>query len=340
MRLKAEQLSTLTPGVLAPVYLLSGDEPLLMQESADALRQLARQAGYSERIVMHAEGSFDWQELRQCGNSLSLFAQRRLIELRLPTGKPGDAGSRALCDYLEQPSADNLLLIVSAKIDKAAQSAKWFKAIDKQGVVIQVWPPDAQRFPAWLRQRIRTRGMGISDEALALLVERIEGNLLACDQEIEKLRLLHGTATIDAAMVLQAVVDSSRFDVYGLVDSALTGDAVRTAHILDGLRGEGIEPPVVLWALSRELRLLARLSEGMRQESFDSLCAALRVWESRKGLLRQGLQRHRPGAWRGMLLRAARIDRMIKGLDAVGNVWDELLQLSLMMAGLRTVRTV
>lgn len=339
MKLRETQLGAHLEQQLAPVYLISGDVPLLVQEACDAVRAAARQAGCSERVVMQAERGFDWEALLQAGGDLSLFAQRRLLELRLPSGKPGDAGSKALLRYLQLGSEDNVLLIEAGKIDRGSQKSKWFKAVERAGVVVQIWPPDARQFPAWIRQRMQTRGLAASREAVAVLAERSEGNLLACDQEIEKLRLLYGPGRLDAETVLQSVVDSTRFDVFKLVDSALSGDSARSARILQGLRGEGVEPAVVLWALARELRLLSRMAVDMKDAPLERVLAAHRVWDSRKALFREGLGRHRPANWWVMLARAARIDRIIKGRD-LGNVWDELLQLSLMIAGIRTVRAL
>lgn len=337
MKIYAEQLAAQLKKTLAPVYLISGDVPLLVQEAGDAVREAARKAGCMERIVMDVDRSFDWQTLLQAGGEVSLFSESRLLELRMPTGKPGAEGSKALLAYLQQVGSDDILLIIAGKIDKAAMSSKWCKAVDKVGGIVQIWPPKLQEMPGWVRGRMQSCGLQPSPDAVSILVDRVEGNLLAANQEIEKLLLLHGPGKVDAELVLRSVVDSSRFDVYNLVDSALQGDVVRTTHILQGLRGEGVEPPVILWALAREIRMLARISSESRMSSFEQLCRQHRVWAARKPLVQTALQRHRLVSWRAMLGRASSLDRMIKGV-AVGNLWDELLQLSLMIAGVRTVK--
>lgn len=338
MKLKPEQLESQVQRGLAPVYLVAGDAHLLVQEACDIVRQHARENGFSERLVMYADAGFDWQELLQTTHGLSLFSQRRLIELRLPSGKPGEAGSKILQAYAERPVEDNVLLIVSGKVDAPGQKSKWFKALETAGVVVQVWPLEARQLPAWIRQRMQRKGMQPAPEAVTILADRTEGNLLACVQEIERLYLLHGPGLIDTQAIISSVTDNARFDIYALADSALCGDAARTTRIVRGLCAEGIEPALVLWALAREIRSLAAMSYEMRRGMPDEqVMSQFRVWDKRKATVKQGLRRHPPQGWWRMLRRAGHIDRVIKGVSA-GNVWDELLQLSLMMAGAKTLR--
>ncbi len=337
MKLNVRQLPRQLESGLSPLYFISGDEPLLVQEACDLVRGQAREQGCSERIVMHAESGFDWNSLLQEASGMSLFAERRLLELRLPGGRPGEAGGRVLQAYGEQPPPDKVLLIISGKIDAAQQRSRWFKALDQGGVVVQVWPLTPRELPAWIEQRMRGVGLQPQREALLLLSERVEGNLLAAVQEIEKLRMLHGTGPVGVDEVLAAVVDSARFDVFALVDTALAGDCRRTARILGGLRREGVEPVLVLWALSREIRSLATMAAQLAGGAgLQQVLARQRVWEKRKPLLRQALQRHDQCRWRHWLSQAAHLDRLIKG-QAAGNIWDELLQLSLEVAGLSIV---
>ncbi len=200
MRLYPEKLAGHLQQQLLPVYLVSGDEPLLVQECCDQIRQKAREQGCSEREVIDGGVSgFNWQDILHSAASMSLFAERRLIELRLPSGKPGAEGSSALCEYLDIASGDDVLLIVSGKIDKQSTNSKWYKALDKAGATIQVWPVDAKNLPRWLQQRVRNAGMSIDNDALQLLCDRVEGNLLAAVQEVEKLKLLATDARITAA---------------------------------------------------------------------------------------------------------------------------------------------
>jgi len=336
MKLYPDKLNAHLKGGLLPIYFFSGDEPLQLGEAADAVRRVAREQGYTEREVMHAERGFDWNELLAASNAMSLFAEKRVIDLRLPSGKPGKDGGAALVEYAERPPEDTVLLISSGKVDKRSQSAKWYKALDKVGATLQVWPVDANEMPKWLDQRLRSRGLQPERDAARLIAERVEGNLLAAAQEVDKLLLLNGEGPLSADQVEAAVADSARFDVFGLVDAVLMGNISRLTRMLDGLRGEGVEPILVLWALTREIRSLADMTAQIEAgKGIDGVLS--RVWGNRKGPVKAGLQRHNRVRWQQMLRRAARLDRVIKGA-AVGNAWDELLQLSLMMAGVRLFR--
>ncbi|HEX9803401.1 MAG TPA: DNA polymerase III subunit delta [Gammaproteobacteria bacterium] len=337
MRLRCEQLAAHLRQGVQPLYLLSGDEPLQLMEAADAIRARVRELGFGEREVLHAEAGFDWSALSAASGSLSLFAEKRLLELRLPGGKPGKEGGAALSGYAADPPPDTVLLIISGKIDSASQKSKWFRALEATGATLQVWPVEPSALPGWVMSRMRSRGMQPTGEAARLLAERVEGNLLAAAQEVEKLRLLHGEGPIDAAQVEEGVADSARYDIFELVDTALLGDAPRTARVIEGLRAEGVEPILVLWALLREIRAQAQMAGELAQgSSVDAVLGRFRVWEKRKAPVRAGLARHTLKRWLLLLRRAGRIDRMVKGAEP-GNPWDELLQLALLMAGVRTV---
>jgi DNA polymerase III subunit delta len=337
MKLRFEQLAGHLQKGLQPIYLLSGDEPLQLMEASDALRRHARESGYSEREVMHVESGFDWNSLLAASSSMSLFAEQRLIELRLPTGKPGREGGAALAEYAANPPPDTLLLIISGKIERQSQNSKWYKALDSAGAIMTLWPIEPQALPGWVGQRMRSRGMQPTPEAAQLLAERVEGNMLAAAQEVEKLLLLYGESEISADQVEEGVADSARYDVFELVDTILLGDVPRTTRVMQGLRGEGVEPILVLWALLREIRAMVQMAAEMaRGLGAEQAMAGQRVWEKRKPPVRAGLQRHNLNRWQLLLRRAGRIDRMIKGVEA-GNPWDELLQLALLMAGVRTV---
>lgn len=333
MQLKPEQLAQHLKKGLAPLYFIYGDELLLVQEAADAIRAAARAQGYSEREVFNVERDFDWNRLTESSNSLSLFAERRILEVRMPTGKPGDSGGKALREYAARPAEDTLLLIISGKLDAQQRKSKWVTDLEAAGVGIQIWPVDARALPAWIRQRMQGLGLQPSGEAVELLAERVEGNLLACAQEIDKLKLLHDRGPVDVAAVTAAVADSSRFDVYGLVDSALAGETGRSLRMLSGLRGEGVEPVLVTWALARELRSLAGMAwEVGKGEPAGVVMGRHRVWKSRQQLVGKALTRHTLATWQGLLADCARLDRMVKG-QAPGNPWDELVQLCLRLAG-------
>ncbi len=340
MKLRGDQLDTHLRRGIAPIYLISGDEPLQMTEATDAVREAAREAGYAQREVLDVGANFDWGQLAGVAGELSLFARQRLVELRLPGGKPGDEGSRALRAWAQRPPADCLLLIVSARIDAAAQRSKWFQELERSGVVVQLWSPKPRQLPDWIRKRMRSRGMEASQEAVALLAERVEGNLLAAAQEIDKLQLLYGARPLQAADVAAAVADSARFNIYELVDTALRGDLSRSARSLRGLQAEGVEAILVLWVLTREIRMLERMAAQLECGAHpEQVLRQQRVWEQRKPLVHQALQRSHRRHWQRLLRHAARIDRIIKGVGE-GNSWDELLQLVLLMSGVSLFKGV
>ncbi|MFO7594278.1 MAG: DNA polymerase III subunit delta [Pseudomonadota bacterium] len=337
MKLYYDKLESHLRQGLQPVYLLSGDEPLQLMEAGDAIRRCARESGFGEREVMHVESGFDWDALSAASNSMSLFAEQRLIELRMPNGKPGKEGGKVLAEYAANPPPDTVLLITIGKLDSSARNSKWFKSLDKAGVTLAVWPVEPQALPGWVMQRMRSRGMQPTPEAAQLLAERVEGNMLAAAQEVEKLLLLYGESPIDAQQVEEGVADSARYDIFELVDTALLGDAARTSRVVDGLRGEGVEPVLVLWALLREIRSLVQMaSEIEKGGAIEPVMERFRVWKKRKPPVKAGLRRHNLKRWQLLLRRAGRIDRMIKGIEP-GNAWDELLHLALLMAGVRTV---
>lgn len=333
MQLKPEQLETHLDKQLAPVYFISGDEPLRVMESADAVRAAARAQGYEERDVYDVTPSFDWYSLQSATDNLSLFAQRRIIELRMPTGKPGREGGQALRDFAESPPADTLLLVTAGKLEANARKGKWVQALDRAGVVVFVWPLTGGEYRQWVGARMRRRGLQPGDDAVTMLADRVEGNLLACVQEIDKLFLLQGKGPVDADAITELVANSARFDVFALVDAALAGQAGRCLRILSGLQAEGTVPQVVLWALAREIRMLASMTTAIAGgQSVAAVLASWRVWNTRKSLVGGALQRLRPVQCATMLRDCARIDRVSKG-QAGGSAWDELVQLTLVLAG-------
>jgi len=338
MRLKPEQIPSHLQRSLAPVYLVSGDEPLQVAEVCDAIRARARAKGCSERLVFNVETGFDWNALLQARDTLSLFAAQRVVELRLPTGKPGETGAKVLNEYAVRLPADDVLLVIAGKIDKDAQRSKWFTSLEQAGVVVQVWPLTVAQLPAWIERRMRAKGLQPTGDAVALLAEQVEGNLLACAQEIEKLLLLHGPGAVDGAAVRAAVADSARYSVYDLADRAMAGESAAVTRILRGLQGEGEEPTLVLWALVREIRALTGMTDELRRGvAIEQVFNNYKIWENRKTPVRSALKRGSPQTFRGLLRRAGRADRVIKGA-AAGNTWDELLQLALGLAGISVIR--
>jgi DNA polymerase-3 subunit delta len=261
MKIRAEQLQSHLSKELLPVYVISGDEPLLAQESADAVRLAARNKGFSGREVFHGEGKFDWSQLHNEANALSLFAEKKIIEIRISNGKPGDKGSKALCELCANPSPDNLLLVILPKLERSAQNSKWVKALEAVGAHIQVWPVTGDQLPRWIKQRLLESNITANQQAVEILAERVEGNLLAAVQEIEKLKLLAIEGKVDAIMMSSVVADSARYNLFEFVDKVLAGDAQSAARSLRGLHSEGTDAIPLLWAITRELRILFKASD-------------------------------------------------------------------------------
>ncbi len=331
MQLKPAQLAQHLSQSLASSYLISGDEPLILQECSDAIRRAAREAGCMERQCITINHKDDWRELGHAAGSLSLFAERKLIEIQLPSGKPGAEGSKALLEYFEG-GAEDVLLVVSGRIDKQSQKSKWYTALDKAGVVIPVWPVSAAELPQWLQTRMQSAGLQVDKEAIALLAERLEGNLLAAAQEVEKLKLLHGETPITASLVSDTVSDNARYDAFRLVDVALSGDARAAVRTLRGLRAEAVQPPVLLWALAREVRLLADLKRQITAGA--SAMSALNqrgVWRNRQALVQKALNRLTGRDLAQLQALTFRVDGASKGFLS-GSAWDVLERLVVIMA--------
>ncbi len=334
MRLRSNELKNKLKQGLQPVYVITGDEPLQMDEVADLIRSEARTQGFTDRTILEADRRFDWNELNNEADSLSLFAQQRIIDLRIPSGKPGASGSKALVEYAARPPQDTILLLTMPKLERSQSNSKWFKALDKVGAVIQIWPIEGQRLPPWIEQRMRNSGLIPEPGVVSLLAERVEGNLLAASQEIEKLLLLHGPGVVTIKQLAEAVSDSARYDVFNLVDSALQGKTAYCIKILNGLRGEGTPAPVVLWALSREIRLLSELSHetGKGRSPQQAIAARRDVWDKRKQLVTAGLQRLSSNGLRGLLILCGRTDRAIKGRDK-SDPWQLLQEITTRLSG-------
>jgi DNA polymerase-3 subunit delta len=313
VKLTLESLATHLGREIKSAYLISGDEPLLSGEAADAIRRRARENGYVERQVFFVERGFDWNALRGASQSLSLFAERRILEVRLPTAKPGD-GAAILESIVTDPPPDQLLLVVSGKLERAALQSGWVQAFERLGVWVPVWPIDIERLPEWIARRLRARG-------------RVEGNLLAAQQEIEKLALLVKPGPLDAATLAQAVANSARYDVFQLSAAALQGDAERALRILAGLRAEGVEATLALWALNRDIRALwQRLAPHTSGRSPPA-------WQRPSQALEAAAQRVKnPAAIRSLVAEALLVDRTIKGRRR-GNPWDALERLVARLAG-------
>jgi len=332
MRIKPEQLSAALQKGLMPVYFITGDEPLQLGEMADEVRKAAKKAGFENREIISAETGFEWNQLAFSADSLSIFADKKIIDLRLPSGTPGTDGAKALISYCERLPEDTLLLITAAKVAGSASKTRWFEVLDKVGVVIQVWPLEGQDLIRWLQQRMQQRGLNAATDGLRILASRIEGNILAAAQEIEKLYVLYGTGNLSNQQILDVVADSSRYDVFKLIESILSPSVNRIFKVLSGLRAEGIAAPIVLWALTREARTLIKIKLALSQgQNREVVFKNNQIWDKRKQLVSNALNRLSDSNLNGILVLSAKADRQIKGQQQ-GDAWETLLTICLMFA--------
>jgi DNA polymerase-3 subunit delta len=335
MRLRAEHLAAnLEKSGLAPIYLISGDEPLQVMECADAIRNHAQQQGFEERIVFDVTGNFDWNSLLNEVATISLFSSKRLLELRLGSTKPGKEGGSIMVKYAENLPVDNVLIITAGRLDKQAQNTKWFRTLDNAGITVQIWPVTTGQLPGWIKQRVARQGKQINMDAATLIADRVEGNLLAAKQEIDKLCLLINKSEITPDDVLKAVSDSTRFNVFELIESALTANTTRTVRMLNGLRSEGVEPGNIYGILMWELRRLCSMAYRIKTGApLEKLFTEYRVWDNeRQRAMKNCLHRHRIDDMHRLLRFAVQIDRKIKSSDRIF-VWDILQAFLLSMAG-------
>ena len=329
MQIRAEQLAALLSKDLAPAYAIHGDEPLLALEAADAVRAAARKRGFGDREVFEPGRHFDWSELQHALASLSLFGGKKIVELRLATGKPGAPGGAAIAEYCDRPSPEVLLLVSLPRLDRATQGSAWFGALSRAGVVVDIYPVERARLPAWIAERLARQGQRAPKEALDFLADRVEGNLLAAHQEVQKLALLAPAGEVSLETVREAVANVARYDAYSACEALLGGDAGRYVRVIDGLKSEGEAPTLVLWALSEELYALARIQAGIAAgRSVDDLMRENRVWGTRQRPMKSAVTRVKPAAVEKALAHAAGIDRAIKGVGS-GEPWDEFLKLGL-----------
>ncbi len=341
MKIKAEQLTRTLENQSPTLYWLAGDDPLLMQEAADQVRKHYQNKGFGERQIFDIDRSFNWDNFSQTTGNLSLFSEQKIIELRLTSSKLEEAGKNALHAYLAKPNPDFLILIISPKLESSMLSTKWFKIIESHSAFVQIWPINRDGLGAWLTRRLLREGISAEPKALELLVDKVEGNLLAATQEIEKLKLLVSeenktNISLDVNTVMQVVADSSRYSVYHLVDAALKGDAVRSQKILRTLRAEGLLPLPILATITRELRTLLPLIEMKEQgQGINAIMQTARIWFNKKQAVGSALGRiDTQDIWH-FLEHARRVDQSIKGIISA-NSWDELSLLLLAISGQST----
>ncbi len=326
LKLTFDTLSSHLSGEPARAYLVSGDEALLVGEAADAIRAGVKHAGFAEREVFFIERVADWEGVRASSNNLSLFGSRKLIEVRLPSGKPGTGGANAIVELLRNPNPDNVYLMITGKLEREQQNSAWVKAFESTGAWLATRPIEVAKLPQWLRTRAKAMSLELDDDAVRFIVEQTEGNLLAAQQELEKLQL-YGAKRIDLAAVQASIADSARFDVFQLGDAALGGDVPRALRILSGLHSEGVEPTLALWSLSREIHN----TWGTTQHDTGA-----RGWQRPSAALDNAKRRAGKLPYARLAARLSRADRMIKGQQR-GNAWDEMALIVVEFAGRKTL---
>jgi DNA polymerase III subunit delta len=336
MQLRLEALDGHLSKGLAALYVITSDEHLLALEAADRIRKTARAQGYTERDVLTVERSFKWGELLAANQAMSLFGDKKLIELRIPTGKPGKDGSAALQSYAKDLSPDNLTLITLPKLDWQTAKSSWVTALQAAAVYIDIPTIERAQLPGWIGQRLSNQGQSVERQSLDFIADRVEGNLLAAHQEIQKLGLLYEPGKLAFEQVHDAVLNVARYDVFKLSEAMLGGDPARLVRMLEGLKGEGEALPLVLWAVSEEIRTLLKLKTGMAQgRPLGALLKEYRIWGPRERMMEPALRRVSLGTLEAALQDAAQVDRMVKGLRAkrfAGDAWDAMLQLALKVA--------
>ena len=338
MQLRAEALDAHLTKSLAPLYVIVSDEHLLALEAADRIRARARGQGFSERDVLTVDRHFKWDALIASSQAMSLFGERKLIELRIPNGKPGKEGSQALQDYAKAcahstEAGDTLTLITLPKLDWTTQKSAWVSALQQAGVYVDIPLVERAQLANWIAQRLAAQSQSAEKTSLEFMVERVEGNLLAAHQEIRKLGLLYPEGRLSAEQIRDAVLNVARYDVFKLSEAMLAGDIARLVRMLEGLKGEGEALPLVLWAVSEEIRLLLKLKLGASDgRPLPVLMKEYRIWGPRERWMPAAVARLQLSTLHTAMHEAAQVDRMVKGLRSkqfAGDPWDALLRLAL-----------
>jgi len=336
MQLRFDALDGHLAKTLAPLYVITSDEHLLALEAADKIRRAAKVQGFFEREILSVERSFKWGALLAANQSQSLFGDKKLIDLRIPTGKPGKDGGQALQDYVANLSPDNLTLITLPKLDWATQKAAWVTSLQQAAVYIDIPLVERAHLPNWINQRLALQQQSAERQSLEFIADRVEGNLLAAHQEIQKLALLHPAGKLSFEQIHDAVLNVARYDVFKLNEAMLSGNVPRLVRMLNGLKGEGEALPLVLWAMAEEIRTLLKLKSGMSQgRPLSALLKEYRIWGPREKLMDPALRRVSLTTLQTALQEAAQVDKMVKGLRTktfAGDAWDALLQLGLKVA--------
>ncbi|GGY15941.1 DNA polymerase III subunit delta [Paludibacterium paludis] len=330
--LSPDHLASALEQGLRPLFLIHGEEALLALEACDAIRDAARRQGYDEREVLTVEAGFDWSRLTGALTSVSLFASRKVLEIRIPGGKPGTEGAEALMRLAATPPDDTVTLVVLPRMERAQQQSKWFQALESKSQVIHAQPVGRGELPGWVARRLKAQGQSMAPDALAFFVDRVEGNLLAARQEIDKLALLYPAGMLGMEEVREAVANVARFDVFHLSEAWLAGEAARVTRMLEGLEAEGESPVLALWSLTEDVRMLIRLGRALEEgRAVRDLVRDLKLWGVKQKLAEPALRRIGAKALREALTECARIDRMIKGVEP-GDAWHAMRCLGLRLS--------
>jgi DNA polymerase III subunit delta len=333
MQVRSAGLAAQLARGLAPLYVVHGDEPLLSIEAGDQIRRAARAAGFDEREVLIAEAGFKWDAFSAATRNMGLFGNRKLVDLRIATGKPGPEGARVLEDCARNPDADTITLITLPRVDRQTQASTWFLALEQAGVSVAVAPLDRDELPPWIAARLARQRQQASRDTLQFLADTTEGNLLATQQEIDKLALLLPEGMLDQDAVEQAVANVARFDVFQLSEAWLAGDAARAHRILASLEGEGEGVPLLLWQLGEDLHALASVLAAVAGgASIPTAVKTARVWGKRQSAMERAARRVSATSIAPLLRRLASLDALAKGIGQ-GNIWDELRDLAMAFAG-------
>ena len=340
MQLRFDALDAHLAKKFAPLYVVTSDEHLLAQQALDKIRFRARSEGFLEREILSVDRSFKWGELLAANQSLSLFGDKKIIDLRIPTGKPGKDGGQALQEYVAQldsnPNPDNITVISYPKLDWASQKSAWVTRLQESAVYIDIALVERAELPGWIARSLKEQGQTVERDALEFIADRVEGNLLAAYQEIQKLGLLYPAGVLTAEQIQEAVLNVARYDVFKLNEAILQGDVPRLVRMLEGLKGEGEALPLVLWAVAEECRTLLKLKLGLQGgRPLPMMLKEYRIWGPRERLMDIALRRLSVTTLQNALKSAARIDKLVKGLRVStlsGDAWDALLQLSLALA--------
>jgi len=333
MQLRPEALDAHLRETLAPLYVITSDEHLLLLEATDKIRETARKRGCTEREILTVERGFKWGELHAANSAMSLFGDKKLIELRIPTGRPGKEGSQALQQYATDLHPDNVTLITLPKLDWSTQKSAWVAALQKTAVYIDIPVVERAQLDGWIASRLKQQNQSTDRDGIDFLISRVEGNLLAAHQEIRKLGLLYQEGQLNFEQIKEAVLNVARYDVFKLSEAMLTGNPSRFVRMMDGLKGEGEPLPLVLWTITEEIRTLLKLKTGMAEgKTATSLMKSLRIWGPREKLILAALNRLDTTVLQQTLQQAALVDKVVKGLRVdtlVDDAWDALLQLGL-----------